>query len=137
MRTIGTIRKWQMEQLNKQPAVIKYIITREDKSTLISKREKENGWTVAQVIGHLLDCERLFLQRAEMTIKQNLPMLHFPNQDEEVIKGHYNDTDPRETLKKWINQEALSKIPERRMETDESHDRRSHENDDLPGSRGR
>jgi len=56
---------------------------------------------VAEVIGHLLDCERLFLERARLTVTRDYPDLPFPDQDEDVRKGRYNERDPHSILADW------------------------------------
>jgi len=101
MRPPSTLRKWQFDQLQREVPIVQFIIETVPKETLITKREKPEGWTVAEVLGHLLDCERLFVQRAHLTVEQDCPELPFPNQDEDVKKGHYNERDPHTILNEW------------------------------------
>jgi hypothetical protein len=117
MRPMATVRKWQFDQLGRHVAIVQFMIRKEDNQRLTHAKEKANGWTAAEVIGHLLDCEKLFLQRAKMTLEIDSPLLPFPPQDDEVRKGNYNDCDPRTTLNEWndIRKQYISfleKIPE-------------------------
>jgi uncharacterized damage-inducible protein DinB len=68
---------------------------------LTTYRDGHEGWTAAEVIGHLLDCERLFLERARLTMTYDCPDLPFPDQAEDVIKGRYNERDPQGIFSDW------------------------------------
>jgi uncharacterized damage-inducible protein DinB len=96
-----TLRRWQFDQFRHSLKVVRYIIQTADPQALITYRDGGNGWTTAEVIGHLLDCERLFLERAQLMAAQECPDLPFPDQDEDVIKGRYNERDPQTTLDDW------------------------------------
>jgi uncharacterized damage-inducible protein DinB len=78
-----------------------YIVQTAETKDLITYRDGDDGWTVAEVIGHLLDCERLFLERAKLTMTYDCPDLPFPDQDEDVIKGRYNERDSQTVLADW------------------------------------
>jgi hypothetical protein len=101
MRPPATLRKWQFDQLRLHVKVMRFIVGGAGAEELTRAREKPDGWTAAEVLGHLLDCERLFLQRARMTMEQESPLLPFPDQDEEVRKGGYNERDPSAVLGEW------------------------------------
>lgn len=117
MRPMATIRRWHFEQLRCSLNTVKYITKTTDPQNLINCRERDDGWTVAEVIGHLLDCERLFLERARLTVTRDCPDLPFPDQDEDVRKGRYNERDPHAILVDWQHArdeylEYLSTIPD-------------------------
>ncbi len=121
MRPMTTLRKWQFEQLQKHASIVKFMIGKEEPGRLVTKKEKPDGWTAAEVIGHLLDCEILFIQRVKMTLEQDEPLLPFPPQDEEVRKGKYNEKDPFMTLDEWKKAreeylQRLNDIPENSWE---------------------
>jgi hypothetical protein len=101
MRPMAAIRKWHFDQLRYSLGIVRYIMQTAVPQTLTTYRDNGDGWTVAEVIGHLLDCERLFLERAQLTMTYDSPALPFPDQDQEVIKGRYNERDPHITLKEW------------------------------------
>jgi uncharacterized damage-inducible protein DinB len=101
MRPMSTIRRWHFDQLRYSLKIALYIAQTTAPQDLITCRDGDGGWTVAEVIGHLLDCERLFLERAQLTMTTDCPDLPFPDQDEDVIKGRYNERDPQAVLTDW------------------------------------
>jgi uncharacterized damage-inducible protein DinB len=102
MRPMSTLRRWHFDQLRNHLKTYAYIIQTAAPSDLITYRDGGRGWTAAEVIGHLLDCERLFLERAHLTVTCDNPDLPFPDQDEEVIQGRYNARDPQSILADWL-----------------------------------
>jgi hypothetical protein len=78
-----------------------YIVQTATLKDVTTYRDHHDGWTIAEVLGHLLDCERLFLERATLTMTYDCPDLPFPDQDEEVMKGRYNERDPQGILADW------------------------------------
>jgi hypothetical protein len=101
MRPATTIRKWHVDQLRCSLTTAQYILQTASNKDLTTYRDQDEGWTAAEVMGHLLDCERLFLERAQLTMTYDCPDLPFPDQVEDVIKGHYNDRDPQSILADW------------------------------------
>jgi uncharacterized damage-inducible protein DinB len=101
MRPMSTIRRWHFDQLRYSLKTVRYIAQTAAPQDLITYRDGNGGWTVAEVIGHLLDCERLFLERARLTMTTDCPDLPFPDQNEDVIKGRYNERDPQAVLADW------------------------------------
>ena len=126
MRPMTTLRKWQIEQLNRHVPILKFMIRNEETKRLISRREKTDGWTAAEVIGHLLDCEKLFIQRVKMTMTQNEPLLPFPPQNDDVTNGRYNEKDPNNIIEEWnkVREEyiqIMKEIPEESWERKGRH----------------
>lgn len=101
VRPMSTIRRWHFEQLQHSLKTAHYILQTTNPQTLTTYRDNGDGWTVAEVIGHLLDCERLFLERAQLIIAHDCPDLPFPDQDEDVVKGRYNERHPQHTFAEW------------------------------------
>jgi uncharacterized damage-inducible protein DinB len=98
---MSTIRRWHMEQLHNTLKIVHCLLQSVPLQDLITYRDGGDGWTVQEVLGHLLDCERLFVERARLTIEQDNPMLPFPDQDEEVIAGQYNTRDWQSVFADW------------------------------------
>lgn len=98
MRPMSTVRRWHFEQLRATLDILAYIVQLNSAQDMATYRDGGSGWTAAEVIGHLLDCERLFLERAHMTVTEDCPMLRWGGQDEDVIAGRYNARDLREVL---------------------------------------
>ncbi len=101
MRPMSTVRRWHFDQLRYSLKTVLYIAQTVAPQDLITYRDGDGGWTVAEVIGHLLDCERLFLERARLILAYDCPDLPFPDQNEDVIKGRYNERDPQTVLADW------------------------------------
>lgn len=80
--------------------VLAYIVDHETTETLKQARLEPDRWTVAEIIGHLLDCERLFVARAKLVLEQDNPELPMPPPEVEVEQGRYNEANPAETLRK-------------------------------------
>jgi hypothetical protein len=117
MKPMNTIRRWQFDQLRAALKIAAYIVQTNTVQDLTTCRDGGTGWTAAEVIGHLLDCERLFLERARLTVTQDCPDLHWGGQDEDVVKGRYNEWDMQELLGAWavVREEYLaylSTLPE-------------------------
>ena len=96
-----TIRRWHFEQLRYSFNIVHYIMQTAGMKALTIYHDDNDGWTIAEVIGHLLDCERLFLKRAKLTMIHDCPELPFPDQNEDVIKGRYNERNPQTTFAEW------------------------------------
>jgi uncharacterized damage-inducible protein DinB len=126
MRPMSTVRRWHFDQLRNSWKTVHYIVQTGSKSDFITYRDSGDGWTAAEVIGHLLDCERLFLERARLTVTYDNPDLPFPDQNEDVIKGRYNERDPQAILADWqqVRDEYLaylSTIPDDAWEREGKH----------------
>ena len=101
MRPFSFVLNMHIGQLRNSPAIYRHLLQTADPQALVTYRDGGDGWTAAEVIGHLLDCERLFLERAQLVMVHDFPVLPFPDQDEDVIKGRYNKRDPLETSQAW------------------------------------
>jgi hypothetical protein len=126
MRPMSTIRRWHCDQLRNTIKTVGYIVQTAAPHDLVTCRDNGDGWTAAEVIGHLLDCERLFLERARLTMNFDNPDLPFPDQNEDVIKGRYNQRDPQAILADWQQVRHdylayLSTIPEEAWERTGKH----------------
>jgi uncharacterized damage-inducible protein DinB len=123
---MSTLRGWQFEQLKHDVRILEFMIGNTSTAKMSNQREKPDGWTASEVIGHLLDCERLFLQRAKLVMEKDMPDLPFPPQNEEVKKGCYNDRDPKEIFNQWKTEreaylDYLSALPDASWERAGKH----------------
>lgn len=106
MRPLSALRRVHFDLLRYSPKTVTFIINTTAPKDLVTYRDSGDGWTVAEVVGHLLDCERLFIERAKLTMTRDNPVLPFPDQEEDVRNGHYNECDPRDTLAQWLQARA-------------------------------
>lgn len=114
-----TIRQWQFDQLHKSVQVLGYIVAQTSPADAITYRDGGMGWTVLEVQGHLLDFEAILLQRAQMTVEQDAPDLPFPDPEQLVISGNYNERQLSEVYAAWAQQrQTLIAYYAARQETD-------------------
>lgn len=102
-----TTRQWLLDQLQKAIHVLGYIVAQTSHADAITCRDGGTGWTVLEVQGHLLDLEPLFLQRARLTVEQDVPDLPFPDPEQMVIVGNYNEQSLREVYGNWVRQRQV------------------------------
>jgi uncharacterized damage-inducible protein DinB len=62
-------------------------ISQQDATTY---RDGEDGWTVNEVVGHILDMDIGFLNRAQMILAEDNPDLPSLDHNQLVIDGDYN-----------------------------------------------
>jgi len=56
-----------------------------------------DGWTVGEVIGHLLDSDRIFFERAQKIVSEDKPALVVFDHERLVKENDYRNRDPRAT----------------------------------------
>ena len=78
--------------------IIEHTLQDVSQETATTYRDGGDGWTVLEVVGHLVDFDRYFRGRAEMMVAQDHPAL--PGYDHEAIAiAHkYNEQDLRAQL---------------------------------------
>jgi hypothetical protein len=86
---MASVRRIHFDMLRYSPITVASIAHGAHPSELTAFRAGFAGWTVAEVIGHLLDCDRLYLERARLTVTQDCPKLPFADQAEDVLNGRY------------------------------------------------
>jgi hypothetical protein len=97
----NVLQRWHFEQLAATVNVVQYIVHTSTNEDLITRRESNQEWTAAEVIGHLTDCERTFMERARQILTDDCPALISPDPEELVRQGCYNERDPQALLDEW------------------------------------
>ncbi len=100
----STTRQWQFDQLQKAVDVLGYIVRQTLPTDATLYRDGGAGWTVNEVQGHLLDFEPILLERARLAVEQDVPDLPFPDPDQLVIAGKYNERALHEVHAEWAQQ---------------------------------
>lgn len=103
---MAAIEQWQINQLQKAVDILGYIVHTVSHEQATTYRDGGDGWTVLEVVGHLLDYEEIFLQRARLTVEQDNPELPFPNQDELVAANNYNAQRLPDVFARWCDARA-------------------------------
>jgi len=96
----ATMRQWQYDAMQHALKIVGHIIANNPHTN--TYRDGGTGWTVAETLGHLLDFERVFFERARLTAEQDFPPLPFPSPDESVAAGRYAERDAGEILAEWV-----------------------------------
>lgn len=98
----STVRNFQIDQLRKDLQIINSILTRSSADEVKTYRDSGTGWSVLEVVCHLLDYEGIYFERARMTVEQEMPELPNPNPNELVIEHQYSAQDLQATYQKWV-----------------------------------
>jgi uncharacterized damage-inducible protein DinB len=101
MQPLKTIRTWQLEQLAKAVKTIEHIVANCSPEVARTARDGGDGWTVLEVMGHLRDFEAVFIERARLTLEQEMPDLPFPDPLQLVVEKVYNEDDLPESFNTW------------------------------------
>ena len=99
-------RSWQLDAMAKNPVIAEHILTSITDKSVFRKRDGGDGWTISEVLGHLVDYDPIFHERARLTIEEDNPLLPAPDQDELVIQGKYAKQDALDVLKLWKEKRA-------------------------------
>lgn len=98
---INEIRGWQLSQLNKGISILSHILANVSDEDMRMLSDGEEGWTTLEVLCHLRDFEKVFLDRARLTVQQDNPVLPFPDPEILVFENGYNEDDPKAVLRDW------------------------------------
>lgn len=95
-------RLWQLEQFEWALRVYAHVLADVSEAESATLRDGGDGWTVREVMGHLLDYERLFHERAKLTTTQDTPVLPAPpSPDELAIANGYNQRTLASLAEDW------------------------------------
>lgn len=82
-------------------ALLEYILADVSQMTAMTRRDPndgDKGWTVTEVVCHLRDFDRIFLERARRMVAENEPSLPGYDHERMAIEGRYNEQDLRTVL---------------------------------------
>jgi hypothetical protein len=96
-----TIRDFYMQMLLKGLTPVQHLIQSVSQEDLTQWRDGGTGWTALEALCHLRDFEAVFIERATVTVEQEMPPLPFPNPDQLAVEGHYNQQDPVAVHAAW------------------------------------
>lgn len=99
---IAAVRQHAIDQLRKTAPVITHLFSATPAADLTTFRDGGDGWTALEVLGHLLDFDRLFAERVRLMLETDSPALPFPDPDEQVRVSAYNAQAPADVLADWL-----------------------------------
>lgn len=102
MQPLQTIRQWQIAQMRYAIPTLRLLLSSISKEDATTYRDGGDGWTVAEVMGHLRDFEEVFLQRAERTLSEDNPPLAFPDPDNLAVEAAYNSLPLEDLYAEWV-----------------------------------
>lgn len=82
-------------------AILEYILAGVSQTTAATRRDPndgDKGWTVTEVVCHLRDFDRIFLDRARRIVAENAPTLIPYDHERLALEGRYNEQDLRAAL---------------------------------------
>lgn len=104
----AAFRGLMIDQLEQYRRAMAYIAAQTDPHASQHYRDGGTGWTVCEVMGHLLDFERVFLHRFQITVAQQQPALPFPDPDQLVVQGTYNAQPLPQIYQQWAEQRSAT-----------------------------
>jgi len=102
MLPAATVRSWQLDQLRKDLEIVKRILNSASREEMTGYRDGGTGWTALEILCHLWDYEDIFLQRASLTVEEEVPPLPNPDPDAWAREHHYNEQDLQTTYDGWV-----------------------------------
>jgi hypothetical protein len=94
-------RAWQIAQIKEMLPIARQLVTQLSAEQQNRLRDNGVGWTVVEVICHLRDFDMVFLERAELTLREEYPQLPFPDADRLARERNYNVLDARTAIAHW------------------------------------
>lgn len=99
---IKAVREHAIDELRRAVSIITYLFTVTPDENLITYRDGGTGWTALEVLGHLLEFDRLFAERVRLMLAEDSPALPFPDPDEQVRAAAYNTQPATDVLVAWM-----------------------------------
>lgn len=106
MQPAATIRKWQFEELGRTIGIVRFILHDVPTDDLHTYRDGGDGWTVAEVLGHLRDFDEIFVMRLRLTTEQENGTIPLPAQEQWAAERKYNEQDVAQVLDAWSQNRA-------------------------------
>jgi uncharacterized damage-inducible protein DinB len=101
MSALATHRNWQIDSMEKSIIIAEQLILSISDSTVFDKRDGGDGWTITEVLGHLLEAEIGFYDRAKLTIETDNPQLPMSDPNQTVIDKGYASQNAMDILQQW------------------------------------
>jgi uncharacterized damage-inducible protein DinB len=101
MPAMSVYRNWQFDSMEKSLIIADQMLSSLSDLSVFDKRDGGDGWTISEVLGHLVDVEAIFHERARLTIESDNPDLPFSDPNELVIEHGFAGQNARDVFKQW------------------------------------
>lgn len=91
MVDLNDVRRRHIKLMDKTGETVGHVISQISQVEAALWRDGPEGWTVLEVLGHLLDFEQIFHRRAVMMVEQDTPQLPGYDHDALVVEGKFNE----------------------------------------------
>ena len=102
MTDMTGVRVLQVDQLRRAINVLGYVLKTTPTEDATTLRDGGDGWTIAEVMGHLRDFDLIFLERGKMTLSKVFPQLPLPDPDKLAVENAYNDQNVMDMYQEWV-----------------------------------
>ena len=107
MQPMKTIRARQLDMLCKAVPVIGHIVSTTSQADAMTYRDGGDGWTALEALCHLRDWDAIILDRARLTMTQEMPVLPNPDPAAAAIEREYNRQDWQTTYEEWAERRDM------------------------------
>lgn len=101
MQVMSVFRNWQMKAMQKNLLAIEHVVLCISDQAVFSKRDGGDGWTIAEVLGHLADFDAIFHKRARCVVETDDHPASFPDPNALVIENGYAEQSALDVLAQW------------------------------------
>ena len=102
MQAMPMYRRWQFMAMEKNALNLEHIVKGIDDPAIFARRDGGDGWTIAEVLGHLCDFERFFHERARILAETDEAPPQPTAPPTEVVKARgYAEQDALDLLAQW------------------------------------
>ncbi len=101
-----TVRGWAFDELHRTVKMVGYILNKTPDADLKTYRDGGDGWTVLQVVCHLRDWETMFLDRAKLIMREDMPALVNWDPDQEAAARKYMEQNVQTAFDAWAKNRA-------------------------------
>ena len=102
MSEMPRYRRWQLLALEKNPLNYEHLLSTISDPAIYRKRDGGDGWTISEVLGHLVDVDSAFLARARaLAAGEDPPPSSGRSPDEMVKEAGYAEQNAQDLLERW------------------------------------
>ena len=94
-------RNWQIDSMEKSIIIAEQLLSSISDPAIFDKRDGGDGWTISEVLGHLVETEAGFFDRAKLTIETYNPQLPYSDPNQTVIDKGYANQNAMDIFQKW------------------------------------